>query len=377
MSCGCNFADEVAVKFPLHLNHIYQMDTLIVEEENPELFFPLTHTRATFELRYGAWCPLDRALLEAKKKHLKVSLRCRPFLAEYLRAKTGLPVNEEAEGQKIKGLPAETPWAILAQSGALIAADWDQWNQEYPVKASRLPEGVHLVGDFGDVHLSPSAVIEPGSVLDTSGGPIIIAEGAQVKFSHIQGPVFVGPYCKVDGAALRAGTSLGPHCKVGGEVASSIFQSRVNKAHQGFVGHSWAGRWVNFGAMATTSNLKNTYGNIRYQRNSKEIVETGVQFLGSLIGDHTKIGIGQLLSTGSNIGVGCNLFGNTLTPKYIPSFCWIGQDEAQEFHLEKCIQTVRATMARRNVQLHPTSQSLLEKLFRDSAKERMSYINRT
>jgi hypothetical protein len=119
------------------------MDTIIVEEENPEHFFPLTHTRATFELRYGAWCPLDRAIAEAEKRGVNVALRCRPVLEEYLRAKTGLPVNEDIDGEKCSGLPAQTPWEILAQSDQWIVADWEQWNESQPAARRVLPRGVH------------------------------------------------------------------------------------------------------------------------------------------------------------------------------------------------------------------------------------------
>jgi hypothetical protein len=103
-------------------------------------------------------------------------------------------------------------------------------------------------------------------------------------------------------------------------------------------------------------------------------LETGVQFLGSLIGDHTKIGIGQLLSTGSNIGVGCNIFGGPVAPKYIPSFCWVDPKNAEEYRIEKCLETVRATLARRNAKLRPASAALLEHLFADSQDERSHFI---
>jgi len=351
------------------------MDILILKEQNPEAFFPLTHTRATFELRYGAWCPLDRAIMEAQKTKRRLVLQCRDELASYLRAKTGLPVNEDIDGEICKGLPASTPWEILENSAALITDDWEEWNQAFATSRRAVPRGVHVIGRRGDIYLASNATVQPGCVLDASDGPIIIAEGAQVKFSQIQGPVFIGAHCRIDGARLRPGTSLGPHCKVGGEMASSIFQSRVNKAHDGFVGHSWAGRWVNFGAMSTTSNLKNTYGKIRYQRDEDTLVETGAQFLGSLIGDHTKIGIGQLLATGSNLGVGCNIYGGSMAPKYIPSFCWMGPDKAAEHHLEKCLDTVRATLARRNAKLRPASAELLRHLFHCTASARAHFID--
>ncbi len=341
--------------------------TLIVAEENPENFLPLTLTRATFELRYGALAPLDRALLITHD----VALRCRPELADYLRARTGLRVNEDIEGEPFPGLPAATPWEILAQSDKLIAADFDLWSQLHPNfrRASSL-KGVHLIGNEHDIHLGEGAHVQPGCVLDASAGPIIIASRASVKWSQIQGPVFIGAGCSIDGARLRPGTSLGPNCKVGGEVSATIFQSRVNKAHEGFVGHTWAGRWVNFGALATTSNLKNTYGLIRYQRDATTSVDTGAQFLGSLIGDHTKIGIGQLMTTGANIGTCCNIFGGGVTPKYVPSFSWGGLDGWQEHRLEDALKTVHATLARRSARLRPESEGVLRHVFEATRAER-------
>jgi UDP-N-acetylglucosamine diphosphorylase/glucosamine-1-phosphate N-acetyltransferase len=345
---------------------------LIVSEEYPENFGPLTQTRATFELRYGALCPLDRALLITSE----VALRARPELEDYLRAKTGLPVNEDIEGEPFPGLPAHTPWEILARSDAYIAADFHEWDKRHlNFRDSILGQsGAHLIGDKRDVFIGRGAVVQPGCVLDASGGPIILAERVQVKWSQIQGPVFVGAGSVVDGAKLRAGTSLGPNCKVGGEIAASIFQSRVNKAHEGFVGHTWAGRWVNFGALATTSNLKNTYGTIRFQRDSVHSIETGSQFLGSLIGDHTKIGIGQLLTTGANIGAGCNIFGGGVCPKYIPSFNWGGLAGWNEHRLEDCLKTVRATLGRRNAVLRPESEALLRTVFEQTKSERAQFL---
>ena len=354
---------------------------LIVAEENPENFLPLTLTRATFELRFGALCPIDRALLTAEKTGQKIGLRCRPQLAEYLRAKTGLPVNEDipagVKEEICAGLPFQTPWEILANSDKFIIADWDLWNRGHRNSHSKQLKGVHIIGSAKDVFIGERAIVQPGCVLDASNGPIIIASGASIKFSQIQGPVFVGANCIIDGARLRPGTSLGPHCKVGGEVSVSIFQARVNKAHEGFVGHSWAGRWVNFGALATTSNLKNTYGNIRYQRDGNTVVETGAQFLGSLIGDHTKIGVGQLLSTGSNIGAGCNLFGGGVAPKYVPSFSWGGKDGWQEYDLERCLKTVHATLSRRNARLRPASENLLRDVFKMTGEERATFLSKS
>ena len=344
---------------------------LVVAEEQPENFGALTQTRATFELRYGALCPLDRALQITDD----VVLRARPALAAYLRAKTGLRVNEDIEGEPFPGLPAANPWEILAHSGAHIAADFHEWNKRHlNCRETALMNGAHIIGDARDVFIGRGSSVQPGCVLDATGGPIIIAENVAIKFSQIQGPVFVGAGCVVDGARLRPGASLGPNCKVGGEVAATIFQSRVNKGHEGFVGHSWAGRWVNFGALATTSNLKNTYGSIRFPINADNSAETGAQFLGGIIGDHTKIGIMQGLNTGSNIGAGCNVFGGGIAPKYVPSFSWGGAGGWSEHRFDDCIKTVKATLGRRNAELRPESQAVLRGVYEATQAERAQFL---
>lgn len=350
---------------------------LILEEEHAENFAPLTLTRATWELRYGAWCPLERALLRTDK----VALRVRPELAAYARAKTGLPVNEDIErlgiqGEKFSGLPFSTPWQILAHSDKLIEADFELWRQTFQnSQALALSPGAHVVGEASRLHIGEGASVQAGCVLDVSNGPIILAPGVQVKYSQIVGPVFVGAGSVVDGARLRPGASLGHGCKVGGEVSASIFQSRVNKAHEGFVGHTWAGRWVNFGALATTSNLKNTYGTIRFHQSAQVLVDTGAQFLGSIIGDHTKIGIGQMLNTGSHIGAGCNIFGGGVAPKYVPSFSWGGAAGWAEYRLPDCLKTVRATLGRRHAELRDESEEVLRRVFEESARERSEFLS--
>ena len=344
---------------------------LILSEENPHLFEPLTLMRATFELRFGAMSPLERAL----QKTPDVALRCRPHLAAYLRAKTGLRVNEDAAGETFPGLPYDAPWDVLANNDKLIAADFADWNARHANhREAALMNGAHIIGSPGDVHIGADSFVQPGCILDVSGGPIVVGAHCQIKWSQIQGPVFIGEGCIVDGARLRPGTSLGAHCKVGGEVSASIFQSRANKSHEGFVGHSWLGRWVNLGALATTSNLKNTYGNLRFQRDCETTVETRRQFLGSLVGDHAKIGIGQMLTTGANIGVGCNVFGGAVAPKYVPSFAWGGVGGWQENRIEDCLKVARAVVARRGFELRAESENVLRAAYESTKEERAKWL---
>jgi len=142
--------------------------------------------------------------------------------------------------------------------------------------------------------------------------------------ARLEGPLWVGANSRLLGGPIR-GSAIGPHFVVRGEVAATVFLGYANKSHDGFVGHSVVGRWANLGAGTTTSNLKNTYGQVRLQIGTAAI-ETGHQFLGSLIGDHVKTAIGTLLGTGTVVGAGANVFDAVRAPKYVPPFAWGGTD---------------------------------------------------
>jgi UDP-N-acetylglucosamine diphosphorylase/glucosamine-1-phosphate N-acetyltransferase len=235
---------------------------------------------------------------------------------------------------------------------------WDfvHWNEEAIVadanqmkERPRLPSDCkcHAIGEQ-DIIVNPLARIGPGVVLDASRGPIVIDAGASIGANSVlQGPIYIGKYSSVSPLAhIHSGTSIGPMCKVGGEVATSIFLGYSNKAHYGFVGHSYIGEWVNLGAGTTTSNLKNTYGPIKMHIGAKQI-ETDRRFLGSMIGDHTKTAIGTRLMTGSYIGFCCLLAASDLPPKFIPSYTYWTDEGATPYKLEKAREVMKQVYGRR------------------------------
>ena len=109
------------------------------------------------------------------------------------------------------------------------------------------------------------AAVEPGVVFDVRHGAVVLEAGVEVRHgTRLEGPVYVGPHSKVLGGFIRA-SAFGPECRVHGEIAASVFLGYANKSHDGFLGHSVLGHWVNLGAGTTTSNLKNTYGKVKLQ----------------------------------------------------------------------------------------------------------------
>jgi UDP-N-acetylglucosamine diphosphorylase/glucosamine-1-phosphate N-acetyltransferase len=224
-----------------------------------------------------------------------------------------------------------------------------------------------MAGNFPDAHfinegnicLSGGVKIMPTAVLDASHGPIYIEEGVEIQpYSYLGGPAYVGKDTLIVGGKIE-GCSIGPVCRVGGEVEETIIQGYTNKYHAGFLGHAYVGEWVNFGAMSTNSDLKNDYSSVKVTLNGR-LVDTGSLKVGSFIGDFTKTAIGTLLNTGINIGVCCNILGTGLVAeKEIPDFTWYTSKRQHEYRLDKALDVIKRTMARREKTL---SESLEKRL---------------
>jgi hypothetical protein len=172
---------------------------------------------------------------------------------------------------------------------------------------------------------------------------------------------------------------IGPVCKVGGEVEATVFQGFANKQHDGFVGHSYIGEWVNLGAGTITSDLKNNYSNVRFFPSADEWiarrgVESGQRLLGSTVGDFTKTGIGATLPTGCVVGVGCNLYGTSLQPAYVPSFVWGTPDALAEHRIDAMIESAARAMERRKAELRVEFDSLIRQAFDDTQGDRERYL---
>jgi UDP-N-acetylglucosamine diphosphorylase/glucosamine-1-phosphate N-acetyltransferase len=223
-----------------------------------------------------------------------------------------------------------------------------------------VPEGSIVLGDAGDIVVMGSAV-EPGVVFDVRHGAIVLEPGVEVRHgTRLEGPVFVGAGSKVLGGFIRA-SAFGPECRVHGEIAASVFLGYANKSHDGFVGHSVVGHWVNLGALTTTSNLKNTYGPVRLEVAGRRI-ESERQNLGTLFGDHAKTAIGTMLATGSVISAGASVFGAITPPKYVPPFAW-GSD-GERMTEDGFLTVAQRVLARRNVEWTDARRDSLRQTYR-------------
>lgn len=254
------------------------------------------------------------------------------------------------------------PWDLLRENAPMVEEDAFLWEMTIHSTAQIHPSAV--LENSAAIHIGEGARIGPLVVLDASHGPIVIDERAELlPHAVLAGPVYVGPHSKVKyGAKIYEGVSVGPWCKVGGEVEGSVFHSFANKQHEGFIGHSYLGPWVNLGADTNTSDLKNNYSEIRMTCEGVER-RTGMMFLGSIFSDHTKTGINTMLNTGSCFGIGCNIFGGDFPPKWLPSFSWGGAGGVETHDLQRFLATAEKVLARRSQVLDPGERELLAHVF--------------
>ena len=251
-----------------------------------------------------------------------------------------LDVPTDAEGGSF--IIIRNPWDIINNLDRLIR--WDNGYFKNAVESGNL----NVVGPEEHLYISGKAKVLPQVVFDTTNGPIVVSDYVEIQpFSHLLGPLFIGKKTIVLGGKLAA-SSFGENCRVSGEVSNSVFQDFVNKAHAGFIGHSYLGHFTNLGAMTTNSNLKNTYGNIRLKMPDR-ILETNVNKFGMICGPHTKFGIGSLIPTGSLIGGFCNLFaGGSFVPKFVNHFTWYNGKEEKTYRFDQAVKTASLVAARRD-----------------------------
>jgi len=340
----------------------------------PELqkLYPIeANSKAEITCINGRWMPDDQALSIVAKLEAGQALTQGNILLA-ARPHPGLTLSEIAQ----IGIQASTYRSSECPHGTLItrAADLFLYNEQEIIKDKTLlkKSSISIQQYPGVVYTEPDAIyignevrIEPGVILIPDGGFIHIDDGAHLQAgSAIRGTSSIGRHATIKmGSQIYSGTTIGPQCKVGGEVQNSVFFGYSNKSHGGFVGNSVIAEWVNIGADANTSNLKNNYTSIRIDDwHTGESVDTGLQFFGSIFADHVKIAIGSKLNSGSQFGVSCSFISREFSPKRLAHFGWFTDEGVEGFEIERALQTARSMMMRRSVEMSPAMENVLRTL---------------
>lgn len=261
-------------------------------------------------------------------------------------------------------------WDIFSKNTEAIAADFDLVTKGR--KSAPLSKSNKHIGK-GKIFIEKGASVE-AAIINTSKGNVYIGEDAVImEGCLIRGPFAMGEHAELKmGAKIYGATTLGPYSKVGGEVNNSVVFGYSSKAHDGFIGNSVLGEWCNLGADTNNSNLKNNYGNVKlWNYAQQEMIDTGLQFCGLFMGDHSKCGINTMFNTGTVVGVNANIFGGDFPINFIRSFSWGGAEEFVDYKLEKALSVAEKVMARRNILLTDEDKKILTHIHKLSKLKRV------
>ncbi len=290
-------------------------------------------SRSVFNARCGILTPRQRLALQGVTE---MSYTCSdPAYGERVSASGEMRWSETGGAADVElSSDAFAAGTLIADLATHMAGDIDLLGKSGALDGF-LSDAPTLIGPASALLRHPSSEIHPGCVIDTSDGPVIIDKGAKIsRLSYLAGPLYVGENARIDSAHLLGPTVIGRECRIGGEVECTIFNDYSNKHHEGFVGHSIIGEWVNLGAITTTSDLKNNYGQIRLEsaapwcgRPELHRYDTGEIKFGSVISEFVKTAIGTMINTGSVLDIGSNVFGGG-PAKYLPAFSWGAASES-------------------------------------------------
>jgi UDP-N-acetylglucosamine diphosphorylase/glucosamine-1-phosphate N-acetyltransferase len=265
----------------------------------------------------------------------------------------------------------DRPWKIFAENSAQLKLDFQL------ITAGRTSAGIadkHTVVYGKENLFVEEGVVVRAAIINAERGPVYLGKNSIVhEGAMIRGSFALGEGSEVNmGAKIRGDSTIGPHSKVGGEVSNSVIFGYSNKAHDGFLGCSVIGEWCNLGADTNTSNLKNTFDKVRiWSHAENRFIDTGLQFCGLMMGDHSKCSINTMFNTGTVIDVSSNVFGIGFPRNYIPSFSWGGTSGITTYKLDKAFETADNAMKRRDLELDETEKNILEHVYRMTALHRV------
>ena len=393
------------------------MEIILFDDESRQSLLPLTHTRPVSEIRIG--------ILRIREKweiyfHGNYSYLTEPFLSkkfQFLPGKENLFINGSIlpvatlvlEIQKLKSgeklIKGDTLIAAR-MDGSLVGINsieeiefeksvtcvstftkinfnWDIFSKNAEAlledfrlitkgrKSMKISE-TNTVTSPENVFLEEGAKVEC-AILNASTGFIYVGKNAEI----MEGVMIRGPFALCEesqvkmGAKIYGSTTVGPFSKVGGEISNSVIFGYTNKAHDGFLGNSVLGEWCNLGADSNNSNLKNNYSKIKVWNYKEEAyINTGLQFCGLIMGDHSKCSINTMFNTGTVVGVSANIFGNGFPPKFVPSFAWGGSEGFITYRLEDALEVAQRVFERRKLDFNLIEKELLRNLFDNTTKYR-------
>jgi len=264
-------------------------------------------------------------------------------------------------------------WDIFSQNERAIKEDFALITKGRT--SQPIPQNV-IVSGSENIFIEEGAIINAGVIINPAGGFVYLAKSAEIlEGAMLRGSVAMGEQAVIKmGAKIYGATTIGEGCKVGGEISNVVFFANSNKGHDGYLGNAVIGEWCNLGADTNCSNLKNNYDYIKiWDEHANKSVQTGLQFCGLLMGDHSKCGINTMFNTGTVVGVSANIYGGNFPEKFIPSFTWGGSEGMVTYDFNRALGTANRMMSRRNKTVGEAEIAMLRQVYENTASQRATF----
>lgn len=256
----------------------------------------------------------------------------------------------------------EKPWDIFGQNEKVLRYDFEILTKG---RKSQTISNTNRVLSPENIFIEEGAKVEFATI-NASEGPVYIGKDAEImEGALIRGPLALCEHATIKmGAKIYGATTIGPHCKAAGEIQNSVLTGYSNKGHDGYLGNAVLGEWCNIGADSNNSNLKNNYEKVKlWSYRHEKFIDTGLQFCGLIMGDHSKCGINTMFNTGTVVGVSANIFGPGFPRNFVPSFSWGGAAGFTTYTLKKATDTAKIVLGRRKLELTEPDLKILERVF--------------
>jgi UDP-N-acetylglucosamine diphosphorylase / glucose-1-phosphate thymidylyltransferase / UDP-N-acetylgalactosamine diphosphorylase / glucosamine-1-phosphate N-acetyltransferase / galactosamine-1-phosphate N-acetyltransferase len=156
-----------------------------------------------------------------------------------------------------------------------------------------------LQEELTDTSISPNASISKSSIID---GPCIIEDGVSIDdFCKIKGPTYIGKGSFIGMSSLIRNCMIGNNTRIGFncEIGRSYFVGRDIIPHQNVIVDSLLGENVWFGAYSATENILPQKQRITYEIGKGNVIDTGRDHFGAVIGNNCTISTSVIFRPGS------------------------------------------------------------------------------
>jgi NDP-sugar pyrophosphorylase family protein len=182
-------------------------------------------------------------------------------------------------------------------------------------------EVLRKIGAYVRQHLRPDCLgrVDKGAFV---GPDVFLGKGTVVEpFACVRGPAIIGEECQIrSGAYVRGDVLVGNRCVVGNstELKNTLMLDGAVAPHYNYCGDSVLGNRTNLGAGTKLSNFKIAADKTVRLRVGDQVIDTGLEKFGAILGDGALTGCNSVLNPGTVLGRNVMVYACAAIRGYVP-----------------------------------------------------------